>query len=189
MFKNDFKEKQQSAVLLKEKNYTDFHEFLMCIHPGTLKPVTESNVLLIVPIAEEYQVDSIIQSCRSFMKKWLDKEYVSAKRNGDHYFHFVVPTRHCLSILTTSLALNYKSLVDNAVDMLAKLSHRIYYGSHVPDTLDFRYLSRTLNLNGKETNVRETIDECKTIFQTLPAELRCTILSKRLALDRDNVAK
>jgi hypothetical protein len=40
MFKNDFKEKQQSAVLLKEKSYTDFHEFLMCIHPGTLKPVT-----------------------------------------------------------------------------------------------------------------------------------------------------
>jgi hypothetical protein len=40
MFKNDFKEKQQSAVLLKEKSYTDFHEFLMCIHPGTLKQVT-----------------------------------------------------------------------------------------------------------------------------------------------------
>ncbi|XP_060597907.1 uncharacterized protein LOC132751712 [Ruditapes philippinarum] len=90
MFKNDFKEKQQSAVALTGKNYSDFHEFLMCIHPGTLKPVTEANVLRIVPIAEEYQVDSIIQSCKLVMKNWLEKEYVSAKKNMMVILIFVV---------------------------------------------------------------------------------------------------
>ncbi|XP_060596100.1 uncharacterized protein LOC132750171 [Ruditapes philippinarum] len=190
MFKNDLKEKQQSAVLLKEKSYTDFYEFLMCIYPGTLKPVTEANVLRIVPIAEEYQVDSIIQSCKSVMKNWLEKDYVSAKKlyNNSCNYH-VVQTRQCLSILATSLPLNYKSLVDNAVDMLAKMPHRIYYGSYGPDTLDTYCQSYKLNVNGKQITVREIIDECKTVFQTLPAELRCTILSKRLAFDSDNEVK
>ncbi|XP_060607422.1 uncharacterized protein LOC132759631 [Ruditapes philippinarum] len=190
MFKNDFKEKQQSAVLLKEKSYTDFHEFLMCIHPGTLKPVTEANVLRIVPIAEEYQVDSIIQSCKSVMKNWLEKEYVSAKsKTGIYIYHIIKPTRQCLSILTTSLARNYISLVDNAVDIIAKMPHRIYYGSYKPDTLCTDYHSNTQEINGKKITYRKIIRECKTVFQTLPAELRCTILSKRLALDTDNVVQ
>ncbi|XP_060607427.1 uncharacterized protein LOC132759636 [Ruditapes philippinarum] len=189
MFKNDFKEKQQSAVFLKGKNHSEFHEFLLCINPGTFKPVTEANVLRIVPIAEEYQVDPIIQICQLIMQNWLQKEYVSAKSNkyySNYYHHSVVPTRQCLSILTTSLSLNYKSLIDNAVEILAKMPHRIYYGSYKPDTLCTDCHSQTRDLNGKNITVREIIDECKIVFQTLPAELRCTILSKKLALYEDN---
>ncbi|XP_060576730.1 uncharacterized protein LOC132734048 [Ruditapes philippinarum] len=189
MFKNDFKEKQQSAVFLKGKNYSEFHAFLLCINPGTFKPVTEANVLCIVHIAEEYQVDTIIQRCKLIMKNWLEKEYVSAKRNNslpEDYFYSVEPTRQCLSILTTTLALNYKSLVDNAVDILSKMPHRIYYGSYKPDTLRTNQHSSKLAINGKKITVREIIDECKTVFETLPAELRCTILSKKLALYEDN---
>ncbi|XP_045202125.2 uncharacterized protein LOC123555593 [Mercenaria mercenaria] len=182
MFKNEFKEKQSKTVNLTGKNYADFLEFLMCIHPGFLNPITESNVLRIAPIAEEYQVASIVTSCKSLMKNWLDKELQVAKRSSTSTLEHVVPARQCLTILTTALSLNYETETAYAVDTIAKLPHRIYYGSYRPDTINSNYLDYTRKVNGVDVKVREIIAECRQLFLKLHAQLRCEILSKRLAL-------
>ncbi|XP_053404931.1 uncharacterized protein LOC123555595 [Mercenaria mercenaria] len=154
MFKNEFKEKQSKTFNLTGKNYADFLEFLTCIHPGFLNPITEFNVLRIAPIAEEYQVASVVTSCKSQMKNWLDKELQEAKRNTSTMEH-VVPTRKCLTILTTALSLNYETEAAYAVDIIARLPHRIYYGSHQPDTINSCYnLNNTRKVNGVDVKIR-----------------------------------
>ncbi|XP_053404929.1 uncharacterized protein LOC123555594 [Mercenaria mercenaria] len=191
MFKNNFKEKQSLTVNLTGKNYADFLEFLMCIHPGFLNPITESNVLRIAPIAEEYQVASVVTSCKSKMKNWLDKELQEAKRNTSTTEH-IVPIRKCLTIPTTALSLNYETETAYAVDIIARLPHRIYYGSYQPDTIKsnyHHYLNNKKKVNGVDVKIREIIAECRQLFLKLPAELRCTLLSKRLALYQDNEIK
>jgi hypothetical protein len=40
MFDHDCKEKKENSVSLTGKNYDDFLEFLLCIHPRILKPIT-----------------------------------------------------------------------------------------------------------------------------------------------------
>ena len=40
MFESDFRERSAEHILLPDKNYSDFAEFLLCIYPDTLKPLT-----------------------------------------------------------------------------------------------------------------------------------------------------
>jgi hypothetical protein len=40
MFDHDWQETKKSRVSLTGKNYDDFLEFLLCVHPRILKPIT-----------------------------------------------------------------------------------------------------------------------------------------------------
>ncbi|XP_060558066.1 uncharacterized protein LOC132718386 [Ruditapes philippinarum] len=70
MFDHDWQEKKENLVSLTGKNYDDFLEFLLCIHPRISKPITETNVLQVVSIADEYQVTSVIKKCKETMMSW-----------------------------------------------------------------------------------------------------------------------
>lgn len=177
MFQNDFEEKRSRSVHLKEKSSADFLQFLLCIHPGIVNEIDEQNVLGIVPIAEEYQVAPVIKNCKYFIRSWLAKKVNEAEDNPIK--NQVIPAKHCLTILATVLSLNYDDLVDYAVECITKFKHRIYCETSGQDN--------TVPVFGNCTpmwvrNCEETIKDCREIFNKLPAEVRCKVLSKRLAL-------
>lgn len=39
MFEHQFKESETREVEMKGKSFEDFHEFLLCLHPGKQKPI------------------------------------------------------------------------------------------------------------------------------------------------------
>ena len=46
MFESDFRERSAEYILLPDKNYSDMAEFLLCIYPDTLKPLSGKNETL-----------------------------------------------------------------------------------------------------------------------------------------------
>lgn len=63
MFESDFLEKNKEEIELKGKKYKDMVEFLQSIYPSTRKSVTIDTVFQILPLADEYQVDSLKKDC------------------------------------------------------------------------------------------------------------------------------
>ncbi|XP_046543348.1 BTB and MATH domain-containing protein 38-like [Haliotis rubra] len=65
MFEGDFKNKTE--VPIADKKYADFVEFLLCIHPSTCKPVQRETLDIVLPLADEYEVESLKQRCEQFV--------------------------------------------------------------------------------------------------------------------------
>ncbi|XP_046564497.1 BTB and MATH domain-containing protein 38-like [Haliotis rubra] len=65
MFEGDFKNKTE--VPIADKKYADFVEFLLCIHPSTCKPVQRETLDIVLPLADEYEVESLMQRCEQFV--------------------------------------------------------------------------------------------------------------------------
>ncbi|KAL4233488.1 hypothetical protein ACF0H5_008169 [Mactra antiquata] len=61
-----------NEILLPGKKCSDVLEFLRCIYPNVLKPVTMANVFSVLPLAVEYQVTHLKQTCESYLLKCLD---------------------------------------------------------------------------------------------------------------------
>lgn len=79
MFESKFKEKEQSEIELPGKRFKDFVEFLSCLYPDKLEPVTRKNMYRILEYACEYQVEVLEKRCRKmiyeeFTKKHRDNE-------------------------------------------------------------------------------------------------------------------
>lgn len=71
MFESDFIEKNKEEIELKDKKYVDVVEFLQSIYPSTRKPVTLENVFQILPLADEYQVESLKKDCEQCLLQEL----------------------------------------------------------------------------------------------------------------------
>ncbi|XP_045206734.1 uncharacterized protein LOC123558974 [Mercenaria mercenaria] len=190
MFNHDFKEKNLNCVELTGKKYEEFLEFLLSIHPGILKSVTESNVLSIVGIAEEYQVKSMTTKCKEVMKAWLLKTVEEAKSMD--YNHRVEPLRECFRIINTAISLNYDDIVTSGVKTVAKYGHVHYIRNRPRPTRTHGpvFGARTIQQTSKtEEPIDQIKKECMEMFNGLPAEVRCRILSERLLFWNDSDMK
>jgi hypothetical protein len=65
MFTRDFKERDAKEVELPGKKVDDFVELLHCMYPP-IKPITDSNVDNLLPLAEEYQITEVKKKCEEY---------------------------------------------------------------------------------------------------------------------------
>ncbi|XP_045206755.2 uncharacterized protein LOC123558995 [Mercenaria mercenaria] len=182
MFSNDFIEKNEMTVRLPGKSYDDFLVFLMCIHPAVQKRIDESNVVRVVPIAEEYQVPSIAAKCKRLMKKVMNKDLEEAKKCSSKLDSHAVAVRKCLIFLNTAVTFGYKSLTEHCSTILASFpsagytyvnkncSYFTYHGNKYP----------SVEVNGESVNVKDVRSECLALFKKLPPDVSRMVLSKRL---------
>ncbi|XP_060573791.1 uncharacterized protein LOC132731601 [Ruditapes philippinarum] len=75
MFESDFAEKHKEEIELKDKKYGDVVEFLQSIYPSTRKPVAIENVFQILPLADEYQVESLRKDCEQCLLQELTLKF------------------------------------------------------------------------------------------------------------------
>ncbi|XP_062574911.1 uncharacterized protein LOC134236776 [Saccostrea cucullata] len=66
MFSGNFKESTSREITLDNKKAKDVVEFLRCFYPNMRQPITEQNVLQILPLAHEYQ-SPVVDDCEKFM--------------------------------------------------------------------------------------------------------------------------
>ncbi|XP_046543080.1 BTB and MATH domain-containing protein 38-like [Haliotis rubra] len=71
MFFGEFKEKTLSEVPLPGKTYADMTELLRCIYPSIFNPLTDDNIDVLLPLAEEYDITSLKVRCRTFVTTYL----------------------------------------------------------------------------------------------------------------------
>ncbi|XP_062577715.1 BTB and MATH domain-containing protein 36-like isoform X2 [Saccostrea cucullata] len=62
MFSSNFKEKNVMEIELPGKTYRDFENFLMCLSPNKCLDFNDDVIGNLLPLAQEYQVDSIINN-------------------------------------------------------------------------------------------------------------------------------
>ncbi|KAK7505033.1 hypothetical protein BaRGS_00003603 [Batillaria attramentaria] len=68
MFTADFKEKSEKEIPLPGKKHEDMVAFLQQIHPLHCgEPITDTNISQILPLADEYDVDSIRKKCEQYI--------------------------------------------------------------------------------------------------------------------------
>ncbi|XP_046543347.1 BTB and MATH domain-containing protein 38-like [Haliotis rubra] len=115
MFEGDFKNKTE--VPIADKKYADFVEFLLCVHPSTCKPVQRKTLDIVLPLADEYEVESLVQRCEQFvLTMFLLKDDEQSNPANEELVHF------------SYLAEKYKltSLLDKCLE---KLKYRTYDGN------------------------------------------------------------
>lgn len=79
MFGSDFSEKYQGEIELPGKHFEHFHEFLRCLYPNIKKPITISNVYKVLPLADEYQVQSVKKKCEKFLQRYAQDINITAE--------------------------------------------------------------------------------------------------------------
>ncbi|XP_041370461.1 BTB and MATH domain-containing protein 36-like [Gigantopelta aegis] len=67
MFHGEFREKSKEEIPLPSKSCRDFLAFLLCLYPNTLDDVTYENIEVILPLAQEYLVKSLMKKCDVFL--------------------------------------------------------------------------------------------------------------------------
>ncbi|XP_061168273.1 uncharacterized protein LOC133177210 [Saccostrea echinata] len=72
MFSSDFKEKNAKEIELPGKTYWDFEKFLMCLSPDKNLDLDDDIIERLLPLAQEYQVNSIIRKCETWLLKEMD---------------------------------------------------------------------------------------------------------------------
>ena len=75
MFSSDFKEKDSHKILLPEKKAAEIREMLMVIYPIFNKPVDDTNLSFLLPLAQEYQMTVLTQRCEDHMLRAAEKEH------------------------------------------------------------------------------------------------------------------
>ncbi|XP_062598495.1 ankyrin repeat and BTB/POZ domain-containing protein 3-like [Saccostrea cucullata] len=73
MFSSDFKEKSSKEIELPGKTYRDFEKFLMCLSPDKYLDLNEGMIERLLPLAKEYQVNSIIRRCEAWLLKEMNQ--------------------------------------------------------------------------------------------------------------------
>ena len=72
MFTSEFQEKDKNEIPLPRKTSSEVKELLLMIYPSTAeKQITEENCYFLVKLAQEYQMDAIVQRCEDFMAEKL----------------------------------------------------------------------------------------------------------------------
>ena len=75
MFSSDFKEKDADKIPLPEKKAAEIREMLMVIYPRFCKPVNDTNLHFLLPLAREYQMTLLTQRCEDHLLRLADKEH------------------------------------------------------------------------------------------------------------------
>ncbi|XP_060589989.1 uncharacterized protein LOC132745177 [Ruditapes philippinarum] len=180
MFDHDYKENKENSVSLTGKNYDDFLEFLLCIHPRIFKPITDKNVLRIVEIANEYQVTSIIKKCKETMMTWLQTLFGQARTKG-HYLYQAEYLRPCLRIIAKAHELSYNDVVQFAAKTIAKFGHILYNKGQTQPPLNPWCSPYITDKRGDET-YSDIKEDCMNMFQELSLDIKYKIVTERLLL-------
>ncbi|XP_062579034.1 kelch-like protein 40a [Saccostrea cucullata] len=72
LFFSDFKEKNATEIELPGKKYEPFKNFLMCLSPNEYLDLKDDVIEDILPLANEYQVISMIKTCEAWLLKEID---------------------------------------------------------------------------------------------------------------------
>lgn len=80
MFGSDFSEKYQEEVQLPGKNFEYFHEFLRCLYPNIKKQITANNVYQVLPLSDEYQVQTVKRKCEKFLQRYVTGNDISVEK-------------------------------------------------------------------------------------------------------------
>ncbi|XP_045207338.2 uncharacterized protein LOC123559513 [Mercenaria mercenaria] len=91
MFGTNFRERDEKEVNLPGKKYEDFKEFLHCIYPKSKKKIDKRNVYKVLPLADEYDVKSLIKECKRFLNAHLINDRPSTQ---EVMFCHGLATRH-----------------------------------------------------------------------------------------------
>ena len=75
MFSSDFKEKDADEVPLPEKKAAEIREMLMVTYPTFNKPVNDTNLYFLLPLAQEYQMTVLKQRCEDHLLRLTDKSH------------------------------------------------------------------------------------------------------------------
>lgn len=68
MFSSEFQEKGKNEVTLPDKKASEVEELLLMLYPSVAeKQITEENCYFLVNLANEYQIEAIVQRCENFM--------------------------------------------------------------------------------------------------------------------------
>lgn len=113
-------------------------------------------------MASKYQSTALVDRCRKVMKQISQKEY----ENGwsrHHQYQYKSAEKH-LAVLSRALLHGYDDIVNEAVDMVARYSSKVYM-----DTGPYFF-----EPEGKR--------ECRELYSSLPIETKNKILEKRLEL-------
>jgi uncharacterized protein YqgV (UPF0045/DUF77 family) len=144
-------------------------------------------VLRIVPLAEEYQVTSIVTKCKAVIKSMLLK----AEKNASNVCISVTqlePLKKCLNILQSATSLNYTDITALAVKSIARFGYSLYDGldhSKVFFSRTYPGLDSKID-NTKETTYGDLYRYCDVLFKGLSLDIRYKILSERLIKVSDN---
>ncbi|XP_061164079.1 uncharacterized protein LOC133173154 [Saccostrea echinata] len=105
----DKRSKDQAIIEipLPGKKYSDILEFLECIYPDKLKPISDDNVSLMLRMADEFEVKTLRERCVSFLTLQLQNNCSSDK---------------ILEILTMSIDYNLEELHKLSIDMASRTS-------------------------------------------------------------------
>ncbi|KAK3586925.1 hypothetical protein CHS0354_008521 [Potamilus streckersoni] len=107
MFESDFRERDANTIPLPDKTYDDMVDFLSCLYPNILKPISDENVFSVLGLAEEYQVDLLREKCLTHLLN---------KCNGDEASH-----KELVLLLLTSELYTLPSLYEAAFERVSKV--------------------------------------------------------------------
>ncbi|XP_061194737.1 uncharacterized protein LOC133202881 [Saccostrea echinata] len=83
MLTSDFKEKNAAEIELPGKKYEAFKNFLMFLSPNEYLDLKDDVIVDILPLAKEYQVISLLNTCEAWLLKEIDLK--EAKNNTMYY--------------------------------------------------------------------------------------------------------
>ena len=75
MFSSDFKEKDADKIPLPEKKAAEIREMLMVIYPIFCKPVNDTNLIFLLPLAREYQMTVLTKRCEDHLLRVAEKKH------------------------------------------------------------------------------------------------------------------
>ena len=90
MFTTEFKEKNNDEIPLPEKKGSQIKQLLCMLYPSSEeKQVTEENCYFLLELAHEYQIESIVEKCQSFMvfmvKEKMEDDVLAVLIYGQKY--------------------------------------------------------------------------------------------------------
>lgn len=107
MFDKRSKEQAIIEIPLPGQKYSDILEFLECIYPDNLKPISDENVHAMLRLANEFKVKTLRERCVAFLKLQLENNCSSDR---------------IIEILTTSINYDLEELQQLSTDMACRAS-------------------------------------------------------------------
>jgi len=84
MFSSNFAEKTKTEIPLPGKKSVEFQELMLMVYSLTERPMTIENCFLLLKLADEYQMEFLLQKCEDFLVASSDSIY--AGRLSIHEF-------------------------------------------------------------------------------------------------------
>ena len=124
MFTSTFKEKNLYEIPLPGKKASEIKELLLIIYPTVSKTgwisVTDENCFFLFELADEYQMDAIMQRCEDFLVEKVSRTYGNA----------------CLTHLTFAQTHKLEKLIKTIIDKASGLSLDDFKSHEMYDKMD-----------------------------------------------------